>query len=389
MRLDTENIGTALQKKMDIVYLDIDSLPHEGFTSGLLITVRETLQRIFELGHHTRIASVSNSNKDELVEKKIDNIDITEYHFSDLERNISSVRDAINEQVSSADVILLNTPAVFISPIHNIALQECIDTQKQVIVLVMDELFPDSPKDGVEDYFIKLKSENVNTMAVSDRMREKFQEVSGVYPSLFPTMYPLDKVIVDREEIGNGNYITMVNTHPIKGIDVFNETAGFLPDRKFLAIENWVDVPDYKPGYSNIQVRPFFQDPRDFYKLSRTLMIPSLCNEGASRVAIESMLNGIPVIAHRIGSLPEIGKKAMSYVEPPHVNSYRFEGSIMYPVIEDGEVTRAASDFAKQIRIVDGNYEYFSGESKRQAMEYRSIHLELFNQILNNWTMKS
>src|SRR5262249_46015915 len=46
-------------------------------------------------------------------------------------------------------------------------------------------------------------------------------------------------------------------------------------------------------------------DPRDFYRVSRVVMMPSLWRESLGRVAVEAMANGIPVLASDRGALPE------------------------------------------------------------------------------------
>jgi glycosyltransferase involved in cell wall biosynthesis len=38
-------------------------------------------------------------------------------------------------------------------------------------------------------------------------------------------------------------------------------------------------------------------DPRDFYQVSRVVLMPSLWRESLGRVATEAMANGIPVLA--------------------------------------------------------------------------------------------
>ena len=47
-------------------------------------------------------------------------------------------------------------------------------------------------------------------------------------------------------------------------------------------------------------------DPRDFYRVSQILLMPSLWNESFGRVPVEAMINGIPVLASDRGSLPEV-----------------------------------------------------------------------------------
>lgn len=46
-------------------------------------------------------------------------------------------------------------------------------------------------------------------------------------------------------------------------------------------------------------------DPRDFWRVTSVCLMPSLCQEGQGLVAVEAMINGIPVIASDRGALPE------------------------------------------------------------------------------------
>jgi glycosyltransferase involved in cell wall biosynthesis len=46
-------------------------------------------------------------------------------------------------------------------------------------------------------------------------------------------------------------------------------------------------------------------DPRDFYRVSRVVLMPSLWRESLGLLHIEAMANGIPVLASDRGALPE------------------------------------------------------------------------------------
>jgi glycosyltransferase involved in cell wall biosynthesis len=46
-------------------------------------------------------------------------------------------------------------------------------------------------------------------------------------------------------------------------------------------------------------------DPRDFYRVTRAVLMPSLCLESFARIPAEAMLNGIPVLASDRGALSE------------------------------------------------------------------------------------
>jgi glycosyltransferase involved in cell wall biosynthesis len=58
-------------------------------------------------------------------------------------------------------------------------------------------------------------------------------------------------------------------------------------------------------------------DPRDFYRVSRVVLMPSLWRESLGRVAVEAMANGIPVLASDRGALPEtLGDAGFAFTIP-------------------------------------------------------------------------
>jgi glycosyltransferase involved in cell wall biosynthesis len=61
-------------------------------------------------------------------------------------------------------------------------------------------------------------------------------------------------------------------------------------------------------------------DPRQFYRLTRLVVMPSVWRESFGRVAAEAMLNGIPVVASDRGALPEVvGPGGVCLPVPAHV----------------------------------------------------------------------
>ena len=57
-------------------------------------------------------------------------------------------------------------------------------------------------------------------------------------------------------------------------------------------------------GPTNLHRMANTPDPRDFYRVSRVVPVPSLWRESLGRVAVEAMANGIPVIASDRGRCP-------------------------------------------------------------------------------------
>ncbi|MFI5460632.1 MAG: glycosyltransferase [Isosphaerales bacterium] len=127
--------------------------------------------------------------------------------------------------------------------------------------------------------------------------------------------YPLSAgrvVAADREP----RYVTFINPQPSKGVTVFARIASELgrrrPEIPLLVVEGrgtseWLArVPLDLSGLTNLNRMANTPDPRDFYRLTRVLLVPSLWRESFGRVAAEGLANGLPVLASDRGALPEV-----------------------------------------------------------------------------------
>jgi glycosyltransferase involved in cell wall biosynthesis len=55
-------------------------------------------------------------------------------------------------------------------------------------------------------------------------------------------------------------------------------------------------------------------DPRDSYRVSRAVLVPSLWRESPGRVTMDTMASGIPLLASDRGALPETLDKTKNKV---------------------------------------------------------------------------
>jgi glycosyltransferase involved in cell wall biosynthesis len=167
------------------------------------------------------------------------------------------------------------------------------------------------------------------------RQRRLFQDASAVLvPSQFCAEHylrtlaldctaipsPLDwsRVRCDRDPARQ--YVTFVNPQPNKGVFVFARIAHELgtrrPDIPLLVVEgrggvDWLSRTGLDlSGLKNLNVMANTPDPRDFYRVSRVVLMPSLGKESFGRVAAEAMINGIPVLVSGRGALPEVVRGA-------------------------------------------------------------------------------
>ena len=106
--------------------------------------------------------------------------------------------------------------------------------------------------------------------------------------------------IIQREKIViqepfQGDCITLINANQNKGVAVFADIARRMPNHKFLAVIPYYGDMRLPPIPSNVEWVKFDDDIRNVLKRTRVLLVPSFY-ESFCRVAVEAMINGIPVV---------------------------------------------------------------------------------------------
>jgi glycosyltransferase involved in cell wall biosynthesis len=162
------------------------------------------------------------------------------------------------------------------------------------------------------------------------RERAAFRDIDyAVVPSEFSRRHYWDRlgldctvlpnVIEEEATLAKGRcprYVTLVNPQPAKGVYLFARIASELarrrPDIPLLVVEGrgtadvlrdaGIDVEQL----GNIRLMPNTPRPREFYEVTKLLLMPSLWDESFGLAAAEAMYNGIPVLASNRGALPEI-----------------------------------------------------------------------------------
>ena len=106
--------------------------------------------------------------------------------------------------------------------------------------------------------------------------------------------------------------VTMINPHPVKGLDTFIQIARRLPEVNFLLQESWKlddtaldSLHQSLAALPNVRFEHRVSDMRSVYRQTRLLIAPSRWEEGFGMVALEAQSCGIPVIASRRGGLTE------------------------------------------------------------------------------------
>ncbi len=130
----------------------------------------------------------------------------------------------------------------------------------------------------------------------------------GQLPMVIPPFINLSRYRTET----SGEFVTFINPVPVKGVDVAIGIARACPNIPFQFVEGWprtdeqlAELRAKLAGLSNVRFRRKEIDARNIYSNTRILLVPSQWEEGFGRVVIEAQTSGIPVIASRIGGLPE------------------------------------------------------------------------------------
>jgi glycosyltransferase involved in cell wall biosynthesis len=112
-------------------------------------------------------------------------------------------------------------------------------------------------------------------------------------------------------------FVTFVHPAPHKGLFLFARLADMLgsrrPDIPVLVVQsgqsggslNRIRGMDFS-RYPQLMAAPPVPTPREYFALTRVLLVPSVWNEPFGRVAAEAMVNGIPPVVSDRGALPDV-----------------------------------------------------------------------------------
>lgn len=103
-------------------------------------------------------------------------------------------------------------------------------------------------------------------------------------------------------------FVSMVNPCAVKGISIFTALAAARPDIPFAAIPTWGTQAEEIAAMSaqpNITLLPQVDNIDRLLERTRIMLVPSVWAEARSRVVLEAMSRGIPVMASDVGGLHE------------------------------------------------------------------------------------
>ncbi len=200
-------------------------------------------------------------------------------------------------------------------------------------------------------------------LAPSRWLMEHYQRrgVRGI-EVLPPPIDPAEVVASDPDRV----FTTFINPSPEKGRAVFIGIAKMLAEREsmtpLLVVEGRAKGADLIAAamrggvdlraMTNLMIASAVRNPREIFRVTRTLIVPSL-SEAAGRVVAEAQLNGIPCLVSNRGGLPEMCGDGGRVVNVP--DSVTLDTEVAHEGIEAWvtEIDRLASDEACYARIAE------------------------------------
>ena len=173
----------------------------------------------------------------------------------------------------------------------------------------------------------------------------------------------------------DNRYITMVNPCAVKGLSIFTGLAERFPSVDFAAVPTWGTTPADLSAlrqYPNITVLPPVDNIHVHLRQTRVALVPSLWAEARSRVILEAMVRGIPVLASDVGGLAE-AKLGVDYLLPvkPVVHYQARVDHLMVPMADIPEQDFGPWQSALHRLLTDRtHYQQLSAESRTAALAY-------------------
>ncbi len=115
-------------------------------------------------------------------------------------------------------------------------------------------------------------------------------------------------------------YVTLVNPSGVKGLPILLGLADTMPELRFAAVPSWGTTAEDLAAMRarpNITLLERADDITDILRQTRVTLVPSLWAEARSRVVLESISRGVPVLASDVGGLRE-AMCGVEYVLPVH-----------------------------------------------------------------------
>lgn len=183
-------------------------------------------------------------------------------------------------------------------------------------------------------------------------------------------------------------YVVIGNPCAVKGIAIFLELARRMPEVAFAAAPGWGTTAEDRAALEalpNVRLIGPYDDIDELFGQTRVLLVPSLWAEARSRIVVEALLRGVPVLGADSGGIPE-AMCGVDYLLPVKtIERYRpAVDEHMVPVAEVPEQDVGPWEQALRRLVTDReHYEALAARSREASMAYlRGLTVEPFEVLL-------
>ncbi|HMC59457.1 MAG TPA: thioesterase domain-containing protein, partial [Candidatus Solibacter sp.] len=230
---------------------------------------------------------------------------------------------------------------------------------------------------GPDSYFpseekTKRVREVDTVVGVSEYVASYIRQHAGIAAVHVPIslMEPGASAMLGRFE---NEWVTIVNPCAVKGISIFLALADAFPQTMFAAVPNWGTNAQDRAALdqrANVRVLDLVDDIDILLARTRVLLVPSLWAEARSRMVLEAMLRGVPVMASNVGGIPE-AKMGVPYLLPVNPIAKYAVDEQMAPV--DEVPPQDLGPWREALARLMGDrahYEQIARASRAAALEY-------------------
>ncbi len=222
-------------------------------------------------------------------------------------------------------------------------------------------------------------------IGVSEYVARYAREFGGLSDALHVPISLLDAG-PEPQQLGRfeNEYITLANPCAVKGISIFLGLADRFPDLRFAAVPTWGTNPeDYAElqARPNVAILPPVDNIDELFRVTRVLLVPSVWAEARSRIVVEAMARGVPVISSNAGGLPE-AHMGVEYVLPVNVIQH-YKASVDMNMVPVADVPpQDIGPWADALGQLTSDVEHWTDVARRSrhaALEYaRNLTVEPF-----------
>ena len=219
---------------------------------------------------------------------------------------------------------------------------------------------------------------------VADYIR-KYARIDAVHVPI-SLMEPEEWPALGRFE---NQFVTFVNPCAVKGISIFLALADAFPATAFAAVPTWGTNQQDRAALearANVHILQPVDDINELLARTRVLLVPSLWAEARSRIILEAMLRGVPVMAADVGGIPE-AKMGVPYLLPVRpIEKYETRlDEQMVPVAQvPGQDIGPWREALARLLTDRAHYEAIAAQSRAAALIYaKELHAGHLEAILD------